>query len=91
MAMDMLVLYLVGGAGMAVFVLVWALKSRQFQDQDRARFLPLRDGLEFPEKRSVPTPVPGRKHTPSLILMIATGVCALLVLVHLFLRVVFSL
>jgi cbb3-type cytochrome oxidase maturation protein len=35
-------LYFVGtGTLMAVLTLVWAVRSRQFDDQDRARYLPL--------------------------------------------------
>ncbi len=33
--------YLISGTVMAVLVLLWALRTRQFDDQDRARYLPL--------------------------------------------------
>jgi len=29
----------------AVAVLVWAVRTRQFSDQDKARYLPLRSGI----------------------------------------------
>jgi len=34
-------IFLVTGLGMAVAVLFWSIRNRQFEDQDRARFLPL--------------------------------------------------
>ena len=34
--------FLVTGLLMAVFVIIWAVKTRQFEDQDRARYIPLR-------------------------------------------------
>jgi cbb3-type cytochrome oxidase maturation protein len=37
--------YLVLGLIFAVAVLVWAIRSGQFEDQDRARYLPLRSGI----------------------------------------------
>ena len=53
----MLLIYMFTGAGLAVFVIFWALRSRQFQEQDRARFLPLRDlsdqDLAQPSRRSL--------------------------------------
>jgi nitrogen fixation-related uncharacterized protein len=33
--------YVVTGTLMAVLTLAWALRTRQFDDQDRARYLPL--------------------------------------------------
>ena len=35
--------YIVIGFGISLLVFFWAVKSGQFQDQQRARFLPLRD------------------------------------------------
>jgi nitrogen fixation-related uncharacterized protein len=43
MANQMMLVYLLGGVVFAVFVISWALSTKQFRDQDRARFLPLRD------------------------------------------------
>ncbi|MDQ1257022.1 MAG: hypothetical protein QG656_1623 [Candidatus Hydrogenedentes bacterium] len=34
----------------AIPIVVWAIKSRQFSDQDRARYLPLRNGCPVPPK-----------------------------------------
>ena len=34
-------IFLVSGLSMAVLTVVWAIRSRQFEDQGRARFLPL--------------------------------------------------
>ena len=38
--------YMVSGFVISLIVLVWALKNGQFKDQQRARFLPLEEGLE---------------------------------------------
>ncbi len=35
--------YIVIGISISLLVFFWAVKSGQFQDQERARFLPLRD------------------------------------------------
>jgi nitrogen fixation-related uncharacterized protein len=38
--------YMVSGFVISLIVLLWALKNGQFQEQQRARFLPLEEGLE---------------------------------------------
>jgi len=38
--------YMVSGFVISLVVLSWALRNGQFQDQKRARFLPLEEGLE---------------------------------------------
>ena len=38
--------YMVSGFVISLAVLFWALRNGQFQDQKRARFLPLEEGLE---------------------------------------------
>jgi cbb3-type cytochrome oxidase maturation protein len=38
------VAYIAIGIGLSLLVFFWALKSGQFHDQQRARYLPLRDG-----------------------------------------------
>jgi len=38
--------YMVSGFVISLVVLFWALRNGQFQDQKRARFLPLEEGLE---------------------------------------------
>ncbi len=63
MVTEMLFIYLLTGTFFALAVLFWAFKSRQFEEQDRARFLPLRDLTE--EELSHP---PRRKFTPSVLL-----------------------
>ena len=44
--------YIVIGLGITLLVFWWAVKSGQFQDQQRARFLPLRDQDNSPVKVS---------------------------------------
>jgi nitrogen fixation-related uncharacterized protein len=38
--------YMVSGFVISLIVLLWALKNGQFKEQQRARFLPLEEGLE---------------------------------------------
>ena len=38
--------YMLSGFVISLIVLLWALKNGQFKDQQRARFLPLEEGLE---------------------------------------------
>jgi cbb3-type cytochrome oxidase maturation protein len=38
--------YMISGFAISLVVLLWALKNGQFKDQQRARFLPLEEGLE---------------------------------------------
>ena len=38
--------YMVSGFVISLVVLIWALRNGQFRDQQRARFLPLEEGLE---------------------------------------------
>ena len=42
-------IFLGTGLAMAVLTVLWAMRTRQFDDQDRARFLPLKgaDSLEL--------------------------------------------
>ena len=42
--------YITVGFAVAFAVFFWALKSGQFRDQQRARFLPLEDEPEFQKK-----------------------------------------
>jgi nitrogen fixation-related uncharacterized protein len=42
--------------GSAVAVLVWAVRARQFSDQDRARYLPLRSGIPRTENQTTDGP-----------------------------------
>jgi cbb3-type cytochrome oxidase maturation protein len=76
----MLMGYMVSGALVAALAVVWAVRSRQFEDQDRARFLPLRD-LGERELASPP-----RAHLPpsvvwmGVVLLVGLGTLARLVL-----------
>lgn len=38
--------YMISGFVISLVVLLWALKNGQFKDQQRARFLPLEEGLQ---------------------------------------------
>ncbi len=40
------------GIGLGTWAFVWALRSGQFQEQERARFLPLRDEMLCSQSRS---------------------------------------
>jgi nitrogen fixation-related uncharacterized protein len=44
------IVYATLGLLAAVAVFIWAIKSGQFAEQDRARFLPLRDDPLLPDK-----------------------------------------
>jgi len=68
--------FLVTGLFMAVGAVVWGVRTRQFEEQDRARFLPL-FGLSEAELDEPPTP----KHGPSFfanlsIIFLGLGVLA---------------
>jgi nitrogen fixation-related uncharacterized protein len=82
MALQMMILYMIGGVSIAVFAIVWALSSRQFQEQERARFLPFRDldGAELEHR-------PSLRITPSVALVFVILVAGLGAVVHLLVRV----
>jgi cbb3-type cytochrome oxidase subunit 3 len=46
----------------AVAVLVWATRTKQFSNQDEARYLPLKSGIPEPATRSAGKPVKGQEH-----------------------------
>ncbi len=81
MATQMLIIYLIGGVSFAMFVLIWALKSRQFQEQDRAKWLPLRD-LSSEELDNPPA----KRVTPSVAMIFVVLAAGLGVFVHLAVR-----
>jgi nitrogen fixation-related uncharacterized protein len=81
MAIQMMIIYLIGGVSFAVFVLVWALGSKQFQEQDRARFLPLRDLSD--EELNQP---PARRIPPSVAMIFVVLLVGVGVMVHLVVR-----
>lgn len=81
MATQMLIVYLVAGISFAMFVLIWALKSRQFQEQDRAKWLPLRDLSEEELERP-----PNKRITPSVAMIFVILISGLGVFAHLVIR-----
>jgi len=81
MATQMLILYLIGGVSFAMFVLIWALKSRQFQEQDRAKWLPLRDLSQ--EELDRP---PAKRITPSVAMIFVVLLAGLGVFADLLIR-----
>jgi cbb3-type cytochrome oxidase maturation protein len=57
------------GVGVSLGVFVWALKTGQFSDQQRARFLPLKnEQLEMPQAQPLPSEV------YALILVVILGI-----------------
>ncbi len=84
MALQMMVVYMLGGIGIALGVILWAIRSRQFQDQDRARYLPLRDLGEQQLKNP-----PERKISPTVLLaggIVVLGLGSILVMLYQLLR-----
>lgn len=81
MATQMLILYLAGGLCFALVVIFWALRSRQFQEQDRARWLPLRDLSETELQRP-----PNKRITASVAMIFVILLAGAAVLVHLVVR-----
>jgi nitrogen fixation-related uncharacterized protein len=68
-------IFLVSGLAMAVFAVVWGMRTRQFEDQDRARFLPL-VGLTADELGSQPKAT-HRAEYAAMCAMLAVGLIAL--------------
>jgi cbb3-type cytochrome oxidase maturation protein len=68
-------IFLATGLIMAVFAVVWGIRSRQFEDQDRARYLPL-VGLTAAELREEPA-VGHRAEYVAICAMLAVGITAL--------------
>ncbi len=48
------ILLIVLGVGLGIWAFMWAIRSGQFAEQERARFLPLRDECLGPEASSAP-------------------------------------
>jgi cbb3-type cytochrome oxidase maturation protein len=44
------IIFIFSGLFFGIVVFLWALKSGQFKEQQRARYLPLEDELEAPQK-----------------------------------------
>ena len=68
-------IFLVSGLAMAVFAVVWGMRTRQFEDQDRARFLPL-VGLTTDELNRQPKAA-YRAEYAAMCAMLAVGFVAL--------------
>jgi hypothetical protein len=68
--------YLLSGTIMAVVTLVWAVRNRQFEEQDRARFIPLA-GLT-PAELGAPDPPVARAGRIGIAIVVAIGCLALL-------------
>jgi len=77
-------IFLVSGLAMAVITVVWAIRTRQFEEQGRARFIPLA-GLTAEEFAARPA----RKHRAEILAVwalllvgsAAIGACLLLTVI----------
>jgi cbb3-type cytochrome oxidase maturation protein len=78
--------FLASGTVMAVFTLMWAIRSRQFDDQDRARYIPLQ-GLSAAEL-SAPVPPRRRAGRVGIALIVVSGGLAILATLALILGVI---
>ncbi|HEX7598870.1 MAG TPA: cbb3-type cytochrome oxidase assembly protein CcoS [Polyangia bacterium] len=79
-------IFLASGTAMAVFSLMWAIRSRQFDDQDRARYIPLQ-GLTLAEL-AAPPPPRRRAGRVGIAIIVASGGLAILSTLALVLRIV---
>ena len=70
------IVFLVTGLVMAVFAVTWGIRAKQFDDQQRARFLPLA-GLSKDEIDRGPIK-PHRAETAAVIALCVVGFSALL-------------
>ena len=70
--------YMLAGLVIALIVFAWAMKNNQFQEQGRARFLPLFDA---PQQKSTPASRTGRIEAVALWSLIGLGVCVSLAVV----------
>jgi nitrogen fixation-related uncharacterized protein len=68
-------IFLVSGLAMSIFAVVWGIRSRQFEDQDRARYLPL-VGLTSEELAAQPKDT-HRVDYAAMCAMLAVGLAAL--------------
>jgi cbb3-type cytochrome oxidase maturation protein len=78
--------FLASGTVMAVFTLMWAIRSRQFDDQDRARYIPLQ-GLTAAEL-AAPLPPRRRAGRVGIGIIVASGALAILSTLALILGVI---
>jgi nitrogen fixation-related uncharacterized protein len=68
--------YLFSGTLMAVLTLLWAVRGRQFEDQDRARYIPL--GNLSPAELAAPVQRAPASARLAILAILAVGVGALL-------------
>jgi nitrogen fixation-related uncharacterized protein len=78
--------FLASGTVMAVLTLLWAIRSRQFDEQDRARYIPLQD-LSAGELAAAPPPRQ-RAGRLGIAVIVACGALAILSTLALVLGVV---
>ncbi len=65
--------YMLAGVVIALVVFAWALKNGQFQDQQRARFLPL---YGAPKRAPVRASKVSRIEVVALFALVIVGLCA---------------
>ena len=70
--------YMIIGLAISLVVFLWALKSGQFRDQRRARFLPFHDGLGTSETKPSPW---NRLEIYGLLFLAVSGLAASLAVV----------
>jgi nitrogen fixation-related uncharacterized protein len=68
-------IFLLSGLAMSIFAVVWGIRTRQFEDQDRARYLPL-VGLTSDELAGQPKDT-HRAEYAAMCSMLAVGLLAL--------------
>ena len=71
------VIFLFTGLVMAVFAVTWGIRSRQFDDQQRARFLPL-VGMDRGEIDTGAAASSHRAERAAVWILVAIGVAAML-------------
>jgi nitrogen fixation-related uncharacterized protein len=85
MFIPMWVTFVATGVAMAVAVIVWAVRTRQFEESDRARYLPLGD-LSAEELAAQPPVRRGAAFYGNLVVILcglaALGITLALVLKH---------
>ena len=65
--------YMLAGVAIALVVFAWALKNGQFQDQQRARFLPL---YNAPPRQAIKASKISRIEVYVLFSLVIVGLCA---------------
>ena len=71
------IIFLFTGLVMAIFAVTWGIRARQFDDQQRARFLPL-VGMDGAEPAPSSKTHKHRADFIALYVLLAVGFCALL-------------